>query len=441
MSSGAPGKIAYVLKGFPRLSETFIANEIYRLEEMGTRLHLFSIKGGDSGKAHAVVDSIKAPLVYLPQVSSLSATTLRHWLRQNLAVFSARHRHLFARRPLRYLHTLALAIRMSRKYRSAGSGAPRKVFIKEFLQAGDIAARILDDSSIQHIHGHFCHGATTITYFVSRLTGLPFSFTAHAKDIYVKDLNPGDLLARKLSAAQFVVTCTFANARHLNRLYPDCNTVHAIYHGLDTEMFRPRHEVSNPVDVPLIISVGRFVEKKGFTYLVDACDRLRNTRREFRCLIVGEHGDNYDAVRRRIDELGLGEHVSLQGPVTQQELRELYLQADVFALPCQILASGDRDGIPNVLAEAMASGLPIVSTGISGIPELVADGVEGFLVPERDSSALARRIGKLLDDAQLRQQMGQGARQRICASFDSRKTTIALNELFNGALPASREAA
>jgi hypothetical protein len=168
--------VAYILKGFPRLSETFIANEIRLLEEMGTRLRLFSIKQGDAGRMHSMVGAIESPLEYLPKLTSLSGTTLLRWLRLNGAVFRRSHVRLLLRRPVRYLSTLIEAVRMSFRYRNEQTGAPRKVFIKEFLQAGDIADRIAGDASIRHLHGHFCHGATTVTWFVSRLTGLPFSF-------------------------------------------------------------------------------------------------------------------------------------------------------------------------------------------------------------------------------------------------------------------------
>jgi len=421
--------VAYILKGFPRLSETFIANEIRLLEEMGTRLRLFSIKPGDAGRMHSMVSSIESPLEYLPKLTSLSGTSLLRWLGENGAVFRRSHARLLLRRPLRYLSTLIEAVRMSFRYRNEQTGAPRKVFIKEFLQAGDIADRIAGDASIRHLHGHFCHGATTVTWFVSRLTGLPFSFTAHAKDIYVEDLNPGDLLLRKLASARFVTTCTQANTDHLHDRFPGCRKVHTIYHGLDVEFFSPAEPGPGPAD-PLIISVGRFVEKKGFQYLVESCAKLRDQRRRFRCLIVGEHGDQYEAIRQRVDELGLQGHVELGGPITQQELRHLYRSAAIFALPCQILDSGDRDGIPNVMAEAMASGLPVVSTAISGIPELVDDGVEGLLVRQRDGDALAAALGRLLDDPELRRNMGGRARQRICRCFDSRKTTVELQSLF-----------
>lgn len=433
--------IAYIIKGFPRLSETFIAHEIHLLETMGLSLRLFSVKRGEHERVHDVVKRIKAPIDYLPETTSLSATTLRQWLRANLPHFSAAHRLLFRRAPVRYLRALGAALAMCWRYRTGPLAPPRKVFIKEFLQAGDIAERILAEGRVAHLHGHFCHGATTITWFVSLLTGLPFSFTAHAKDIYQTDLNPGDLLRRKIEAARFVTTCTDTNQSHLSQRFPRMKVVHTVYHGLDTGYFAPPPAGSLPSSTPLILAVGRLVEKKGFIHLIEACGQLRASGIDFQCAIVGEKGDQSQRIAQRIEALGLTDQVRLLGPKTQEELRQLYGQATVFALPCLITDDGDRDGIPNVMAEAMAMGLPVISTPISGIPELVTDGVEGLLVPSKDSQALGRAIARLLNDPALRQRIARAARSRICDCFDSHKTTTKLRDLFLAELEGRHAAA
>lgn len=427
--------IAYIMNGFPRLSETFIANEIYLLERMGLKLRLFSVKREDEPKVHPVVGAIKAPLRYLPRTGSLSGTGLLRWLRSNLPVFFAAQCAVARRHPLRYLATATAAAAMCWRYRAA-PGKPRKVFVKEFLQAGWIAAEVERLGGVGHLHGHFCHGVATITWFVSRLTGIPFSFTAHAKDIYQAELNPGDLLERKLAAAQFVATCTDANAQVLKARAARTNVVHTIYHGLDTDYFAP--QAADETGLPLVLSVGRFVEKKGFSYLVEACARLRREGLLFGCVIVGEHGSAYDAIRRQIADNGLEDTVGLRSAVTQNELREIYRHARAFALPCQVMEDGDRDGIPNVLAEAMAMGVPVVSTHISGIPELIDDGQHGLLVPSRDADALAAALRRVLTDAELHRRLAQNGRRRICERFDSRRTTLALRDLFVAALAADR---
>jgi glycosyltransferase involved in cell wall biosynthesis len=436
--------VAYVMNGYPRLSETFITHEIHQLERMGLQLRLFSVKRENEDKVHAVVAAVRAPVTYLPAATSLSGASLPVWLARNLPRFWRANAAVAWRHPLRYGRTLASALAMCWRYRGGGLRV-RKVFLKEFLQAGQIAADVLRAGDVGHLHGHFCHGVTTITWFVSRLTATTFSFTAHAKDLYQAELNPGDLLERKLGAASFVATCTCANADVLRARRPgqqhagaghECavhaavhTAVHTIYHGLDTEYFSPA-QAPNRQKRPLILSVGRFVEKKGFDHLIEACALLLRDGVQFRCLIVGEHGSAYEGIRRLIQERGLGHYVQLRSAVTQDELREIYRHSHVFALPCQVMDDGDRDGFPNVLAEAMAMGVPVVSTCISGIPEMIDDGVHGLLVESRDPAALAAALRRVLADRALHARLRQAGRERIVERFDSRRTTVALCELF-----------
>jgi glycosyltransferase involved in cell wall biosynthesis len=433
ISAGA--EVAYVLKGYPRLTETFIANEMLLLESIGVRLRVFSAARPGESKVQDVVGRIAAPVHYLPDVTSLSQTSLLQWLRLNLRKFKAAHRELVLMRPVAYGRVLGIAVAMCWRYRR-GLLSPRKVYLKEFLQAGAIAVQILRQGRVCHLHGHFCHGATTITWFVSMLTGIPFSFTAHAKDLYLDELNPGDLLRRKLAAAAFATTCTAANHDHLMRMAEPGACVRLVYHGLDVDYFSPRPKPPHG-DVPTILSVGRFVEKKGFHFLVEACARLRESGLRFRCVLVGDRGDQSERIQQLIHELELGETVFIRDAVTHDKLRDLYAQASVFTLPCQVAASGDRDGIPNTLAEAMAMAVPVVSTGISGIPELIDDGVQGLLVPPGDSAALASALQRVLSDPAFRAALGTAGRAKVCAMFDSRRTIRQLHELFADALGTS----
>jgi glycosyltransferase involved in cell wall biosynthesis len=427
-------KVAYVMNGFPRLSETFITHEIHQLEQAGLSLRLFAVKREDEPLVHPVVGAIRAPLRYLPKATSLSGHSLPAWLRDNLPAYWRAHLAVAARRPLRYARTLASALALSWRHR------PRKVFIKEFLQAGAIADALHRSGDVGHLHGHFCHGVATITWFASRLSGIPFSFTAHAKDIYQAELNPGDLLERKLGAARFVATCTCANAGVLRARHARPLDVHTIYHGLDTDYFAPAPASAAGDAPPLILAVGRFVEKKGFDQLIDACARLKHGGVRFACVIVGERGSAYDSLRAQIDTLGLADTVQLRHAVTQDQLRDIYRSAQVFALPCQIMEDGDRDGFPNVLAEAMAMGVPVVSTAISGIPEMIDDGVHGLLVEPRQPQALADALRRVLTDAALHERLAHAGRERICERFDSRRTTLALRELFVAQLRRREEA-
>src|SRR5262249_22431106 len=201
----AEGEIGYVLKSYPRMSETFIANEIYLLERLGLKLRLFSILDLSDPQRHAVVDAIRAPVDYSPQFTPPNEAPFLAWLRRNAPRFFGSHWRSLKARPISYALTLLAALRLAFKH-SHTPWKPERSFIKEFLQAGHIAQRVLATGAIRHLHAHFCHSATTVAMFASRLCGLPFSFTAHAKDVYVYALNPGDLLQTKLRRAKFAVT-------------------------------------------------------------------------------------------------------------------------------------------------------------------------------------------------------------------------------------------
>jgi glycosyltransferase involved in cell wall biosynthesis len=427
--------LAYVMNGFPRLSETFIAHEIYQLERLGMHLRLYVVKDEKEAIVHPVVSSIRAPLIYLPPVTSLSGTVLPGWLAENLHAVWRHHLRVLLPHPLRWIGALCSAVGLAWQHRiedEQGHTRLRKVYIKEFLQAGVIAADLLRRGDVGHLHGHFCHGVATITWLASRMAGTSYSFTAHAKDIYQADLNPGLLLERKMAGARFVATCTCANAAVLRARHLRPKEVHTIYHGLDTDFFVPvaSQVADKKKQAPLILAVGRFVEKKGFDQLVEACAILRDQGLSFRCMIVGENGSAQATIRTLVKDLKLSDHLRLCAPMTQDALRAVYASAHVFALPCQVMDDGDRDGFPNVLAEAMAMGIPVVSTRISGIPELIEDGIHGLLVEPRDARGLAEALRQVIENEALRKQMIASARQRICERFDSRQTTIALRNLF-----------
>ncbi len=422
------GTIGYILKGFPRNSEAFITNEIYLLERMGLRLRLFSAFQGDSAATGSRVQAIASPLTYLPESDEAKDGGFIPWLFSNFPRYLPSHLHVLRIAPRRYLRTLFEALRLSFRCRSGAFLWPKKVFYKDFLRSGFIACQVNEAGDIRHLHAHFCHGSTTMAMFAGMLTGLPFSFTAHAKDIYLPKLNPGDLLQIKMRRAQFVVTCTGANKQYLEEACSDGTPVYTIYHGVDTTRFHPSPD--GEPELPVILSVGRFVEKKGFPFLVQACQILKDRGHRFQCRIVGEPDEQSQFVQQLIRELSLEDRVVIEPGVTQDELRALYRQATMFVLPCQIVNNGDRDGIPNVLAEAMATGLPVISTDISGIPELIAHRGNGLLVPQRDVHALAKAMEELLTDVQLRQRLGQAGRDTIGRIFDSATTTRQLCALF-----------
>lgn len=438
--SGNGDQVGYILKGYPRTSETFITNEIRLLEKMGIDLAIFSVKKLEGQKNHAMAKDIRAQTAYLPQADPLSESRFSTWLIENVPKFADSHAALFKKKPLAYLKVFLECLAMSFFYRNGLFAPPREVFFKEFLQAGFIANSALESGTIKHLHAHFCHGATTIAMFASRMAGIPFSFTAHAKDIYLKELNPGNLLQKKMRRAEFLVTCTGANEEHLKALAPAGTKIFKIYHGLDIHLFSQTDKETASSEIPTILAVGRLVEKKGFDYLIRACALLKERGYRFRCQIVGGGDEGYkDKLIALMTKLGIGDSISLSGAVTQEELREIYKQATLFALPCLVVDNGDRDGIPNVLVEAMAMRVPVISTDISGIPELIEHNVNGLLVPEKNAQAMADAIGSLLEDSGLRSRLSEAGRARVCRDFDSQTTTLELKALFESRLITGAE--
>jgi len=309
---------------------------------------------------------------------------------------------------------------------------PRKVYAKEFLQGVMLADMLEQAGDVSHIHGHYCHGATTVTWFASMMTKLPFSFTAHAKDIYLPSLNPAGLLRRKMDAARFVITCTDANRDYLENLGSK-TPVYCIYHGLNAEFCnimnkQPATRATNGHF--RVLGVGRLIPKKGFDILVQACAILHEKRVPFEAIIVAEGGEHEKEIRRLITANGLENSVFLPGPMSQSQLFDEYQKASAFCLPCRVLENGDRDGIPNVLIEAMAVGLPVVSTPISGIPELIHDGVNGLLVPSEDPRALAEAFLRLTRDNRLAADLSRNAQDTIESRFNGDKFAARMASLF-----------
>jgi glycosyltransferase involved in cell wall biosynthesis len=435
------GAVAYVLKGYPRMSELFIASEIYRLERLGVPLRLYVIKPADESRQHGIVARIKSKPEYLPATTSLTKTPLRRWLAAHLRDFLPSLRSVARRRPAGVARAAGAAFAQGFRARRGFRSWPRKVYLKEFLQAAMVADGVLRAGDVRHLHAHFCHGATTVAWLASLMTGLPFSFTAHAKDIYCESLNPAGLLRRKMRAARFVVTCTDANREHLLKVEPGAK-VHCVYHGLNaefTELLSETNGAARPSTSAdggrlRALGVGRLVEKKGFDVMVEACGILRSRDVAFEAVIVGEHGGHEEEIRRRIAALNLGDSVRLAGPMEQTRLFEEYRSAGVFCLPCRVLDNGDRDGIPNVLMEAMACGLPVVTTPVSGIPEIIRDGVNGRLVPPDDPAALADALLRIDSDRQLARSLSNEARATVRERFDGERFAAQLAKLFREVL-------
>lgn len=423
-------KVGYLLKTYPKLSETFILNEIVQLERLGTPLHLFSLKRPELGeKFHPAVSEVHANVTYIrpgPRFvrlwSLLSLGARFDPLDATHAVFE--HVDLFVRNPIRYLSTLWFHLRL-----------PEKRRLKDFVQAG-LLTRALQRRKIHHLHAHFANVPTSVAELVHSFCGITFSFTAHAKDIYLtKDRE----LARKMRGAKFVLTCTGYNKKHLEAIGSGPTPIHLAYHGVDLGRFRALQAAPRPGGPPQLLSVGRFCEKKGFAYLIHACRILKERGWEFSCAIVG-WGPTRGKLESLIAELDVASHVSLVAEMTQDRLVEMYRAAEMFVLPCILGDDGDRDGIPNVLIEAMAMRVPVVSTEVSGIPELVDHMQSGLLVPEKNAAALAAAMELLLSRPELRARFGETGRAKVMRQFTLEHNVGLVQELLLAAAGGPRSA-
>ena len=432
----AHGAVAYLLKGYPRLSELFIASEIHRVEEAGLPLRLFVIKPPDEPATHPVIGRIRARPSYLPAVASVSGTPALRWLAHNVRPFLGPLARVARRRPAGLARSAAAALAQAVRAREKPLAWPRKVYLKEFLLAVALSDRLLRDREVRHLHAHFAHGCTTVAWLASLTTGIPFSFTGHAKDVYSAALNPAGLLRRKLRAASFAVTCTEAGRERMAQDAGD-TPVHCVYHGLNADFARLVSEArprSEPNGALRVVSVGRLVPKKGFDVLAEACAVLAARSVSVEATIAGPDGEHAGEIRRIVASRGLDGRVTLAGAMSQSELHSAYLASDVFCLPCRVLDNGDRDGIPNVLVEAMAAGLPVVTTGVSGIPELVRDGENGLLVPPDDPAGLADALQRLRRDPQLAARLGAAGRETVRERFDGETLARRLASLFEEAI-------
>ena len=429
-----PPRVAYVLKGYPRLSELFIASEIWRLEQLGLDLQLYVCRPPDEDTHHPIVDRIKAEPTWLPTTTSLSSTTVPRWLAHNLPVFAPALRRVARRHP----RGLADAARtaLCQAIRSREGWRPRRVYLKELLWAVALADEIDRGPGTDHIHAHFAHGTTTVAWLASHILGLPFSFTGHAKDIYRESLNPAGLLRRKLDEAAFAVTCTGANLDHLRTIAPDAR-IHLVYHGLNAELTALLDAAPAAERPPhlRIVSVGRLVPKKGFDVLIRAVGQLHQRGVAVELVVAGETGSEAVALADLVGELGLDGAVRFRGTISQAQLLVELRRSSVFALACRVDDDGDRDGIPNVLVEAMAAGLPAVSTTVSGIPELITDGVTGLLVPPDDPTALADALHRLARDPALAQRLARAGTEAVHERFDGERLAQELVQLFAGRPP------
>jgi glycosyltransferase involved in cell wall biosynthesis len=395
VASAAGNRVAFVLKGYPRLSETFIAQEIHALESRGLEILIVSLRQPTDGKRHPVHEDIRAPVLYLPEYLHRGPfRVLSAWLK--------------VRRWPQYA-----------KVRAAWLGDLRRDFsrsrIRRFGQALVLASELPKD--IGRLHAHFLHTPSSVARYAAALRGLPWTGSAHAKDIWT---TPEWELREKLASCAWLVTCTATNHAHLSNLAPD-GRVELVYHGLDlgrfapTRIDRPPRTGKSPEDCVTILSVGRLVEKKGTDVLLDALARLPPGV-HWRLVHVGG-GPLGRALRRCADKLGLSRRIQWRGSMTQTELLAEYRAADLFALASRVADDGDRDGLPNVLMEAQTQGLACVATDVSAIHELILNDVTGLLVAPESPQALANALSALMNDPARRIALGNAGQARVVSKF------------------------
>lgn len=401
----AKGRIAYVLKVYPRFSQTFVLNEILAHEQASWPLDIVSLRLSDDQRFHEALSRVQSPVFRIRHPAGKSAGFLKQ-LQDTMAIIPDAARVV---------------------------AANPDVIASDMEQALALAV-LIRRRGIRHLHAHFGTVATTTSRLAAAMAGITYSFTAHAKDIYHETVDP-DVLGRKLADAASVVTVSQYNLAYLRERYGDAagRVVH-INNGLPLEEF----PFSDPGDrPPRILAVGRLVEKKGFSVLVDACGLLRDRGIEFRCDIAGA-GELRGALSRQIRDLGLDARVQLLGPMPQDDIRRLLHESSVLAAPCIVASNDDRDGLPTILLEAMAMGTPCVSTDVTGIPEILDHEQTGLMTPQGDPEALANACLRLLQDPALRKTLAVAARKRIESDFDIQANAAAIRKLVSGVMRANR---
>jgi glycosyltransferase involved in cell wall biosynthesis len=409
MTQPARPVLGMILKGYPRISETFISNEILLLEQLGFSIHLFSMRHPRESFSHDSIKDIRANVDYLPD------TLLTHLPKLLYPNFI-----LAAKQPAIYAKALVATYRRwLRSFKSAT--------LKHLLQAGYLVYHLLPGSGVTHLHAHFAHSPTSVALFASQLSGLKFSFTAHAKDIYTS--NPGQL-REKLKLAQFAVTCTGYNRQYLSGLAKGLETpVYRVYHGIDIERFSKNTEKKKASIPHNILTVARLTPKKGLLTVLKAIRYLCDKGFSLQYTLIGD-GDDRDIILSAIKDLNLSEVVRWLGTQPHEIVVDHYRRADLFVLGCEIAPNGDRDGIPNVLIESMAMGTPVVATSVSAIPELVDDEKTGLLVPPGEPKQLAEAMIRMLTDERLRVRLTMAAKNRVIKEFDNKIHVEELAEVY-----------
>lgn len=408
----AKAKIAYLAPELPSISETFVYNEILELEKQGLSVTPISVRRPGTLAAEEAARRLADRTTYLYALPRAE--------RGNNVI------RMMKSRPGPFVKTLLLALRDAASLKSLGR-VPAGVLYRFF--AASTAARVLLENECSHLHAHFAHVPADIAMYASLITGIPFSFTSHANDLFVH----GWLLKEKIERSAFAVTISEFNRKLLMDLGADGRKIHVVHCGVDPSTFVPREprELVRPVRIG---SLGRMVEKKGFDLLLDACGMLRTQDMKFVLELAGD-GPLKQELTTRAAMKGLGKDVVFLGPMSHDKVSEWLKGLDVFALACKKDREGDMDGIPVVLMEAMLSGVPVVSTRVSGIPELIGDKVTGWLADKPDAVGFATALHAAILDGGVASGILANAQAKVREEFDLSKNARTLARLYLGEKP------
>ena len=399
----SPGRVGYLMSWYPAVTETFILHEMLELRRLGVDLEIFPLFGARRDVKHPGSEQLQDRVHYHRGLSAELVLSQLHWL---------------VRRPRAYLGAWASAL--------AGNAASPEFLAKTLVTVprAAVIARRMEARGVRHVHAHWATHPALAAFVVQELTGIGYSFTAHAHDLYLDR----SMLGRKIGAARFVVTISRFNRALIERLFgPAAATKTTVIPcGVDPRLFRERTPRA-PDGVFRVASVASLRDYKGHRWLVEACALLKGRGVPVHCVLAGE-GPERRALERQIAAAGLSGEVELLGDLPQDQVRQLLDRSDVLALPSVVTASGMMDGIPVALMEAMVTGLPVVSTRVSGIPELVQDGETGLLAPERDAGALADALQRLHGDPALARRLAAQGRAHVLARFNLLESVARLRD-------------
>ena len=397
--------LAYIVSRFPAITETFILYEILELERRGIKVEVFSLLRQRDRVMHREAGELVKRTHYGDLLSPRVWRANLWWL---------------VNQPRTYLGAWWCALRGNARSLRLLAHATYVVIQAAFF------ARRMKQSGIDHVHAHWATHPTLAALIIRRLVGLPYSFTAHAHDIYVER----PMLAQKIREASFVVTISEYNRRLLARLYGGsaAEKTMVIRCGIDPKFFLPRAAAHHPDRPFAIVCVASLRDYKGHPYLIEACARLRARGISFECLLIGD-GEDRAAIEAQIAREQLTHAVKLLGPQSRDRVSLLLSRADVMVLPSVVTHYGKKEGIPVALMEALAVELPVIATSISGVPELLEDGRTGLLVPQRDADALAQALVRIYEDPQLARRLGKEGRQKVLRDFNLGRNVAALGEL------------